>query len=598
MKTMHLTQSVLEKIIPAKLKPNNLSGILGPLFRALVFTAYGSVSGAQNLSDMHIRSRSDLEYAAILFEYHQQDYFNALIEHEYAAASGNGEALSDQGRLLKGGMALSYGMADVAQTIFHKLLARETEDALRNRAWYYLAKLYHLRSRAEDAHSALQNIEGELPPDLHLDYHYLATLVNKDSSNLARVQKAMAEMPTAAPQYPYLLFNLGVSYLSNGNQAAAVAKLTRVIDYGDGSEEMKVLADRARHGLAQMAMQDRRFTNAWNHLRDIRTEGLYSNRGLLAYAWTAIRQELYQIALPALQLLNQRSIALPEVQECKVLLGYLHEQQGSTARALKSHLEAESEFLKGLEQLEAARRVLEGRNLPRDFIANLEAAVDDSDWFGVQPSIDYDELTPFLVDLMASNSFNQVLRELVELYAIHDNLNYWQQQTAQHQTILDNAAGRVFDQKTRKSLEDHRQLHERLRNHRSEVSLMTLSLESEERDRFSALLENSDRELARLGDKLQTLRRRGEAYRRPAEHPRMVAANHQRITESRAETETHIARLEPLMRKLVTAELNRHEERMRYYLAQTRLAKARLYDAALIELNAASDPDGSAGGSP
>ncbi|MGQ9427014.1 hypothetical protein ACXYTJ_15275 [Gilvimarinus sp. F26214L] len=532
-----------------------------------------------------IRSPQDLEYGTVLFEYYQQDYFEGLVEQAYATAINNRPAQSPQGQLLKGSMALSYGMPDVGKRIFDTLLANEQDEVLRNRAWYYLAKLYHSRSQSADAFAALENIRGRVPADLHLDYHYLATLVNNDGEHLADVQEAINSMPSTNRQYPYLLFNLGVTQLGNGNQTAALTNLARVVEHSDGSEELLVLADRARHGLAQLAMQDQRMLDAWTYLQDIRTEGLYSSRALLAYSWTAIRQELFEVSLPALQMLNQRSIALPEVQEGKVLLGHVYEQQGSMTRALRSHLQAEDEFTRGLEQVAEARRVIELQDVPREFITNLDAIVDQSDWFGVQPSLDYAKVTPFLVDLMASNAFHQVLRELAELYAIRDNLQYWARQTDQHDLILKASAEKAFDEEMKQVISDSLQLQDRLADQRAELGLVTLTLDTSDQRRLKSLLENSTRELKLLDDTLRALQERSEPYRQPPEYPAMVKQNHRRIAKRLEETEFYIAKLEPVMRNLVKAELDKHEERMRYYLAQARLAKARLYDTALIKLN-------------
>ena len=42
------------------------------------------------------------------------------------------------------------------------------------------------------------------------------------------------------------------------------------------------------------------------------------------------------------------------------------------------------------------------------------------------------------------------------------------------------------------------------------------------------------------------------------------------------------------MRGVITAELDKHEERIRYYWAQARLGKARLYDKALNNIEDSS----------
>lgn len=594
-----MTQKIT-RILPTGLPTGGERGAaFSLLFR---FCAAGCLLLAPSLShavfpDHRIDSRDDLEYGAVLFEFYQQNYFDGLVEQAYASAVDNPRAGSAPGQLLKGSMALSYGMPETAQNIFDQLLTGNTDENIRNRAWYYLAKLYHSRSKPKEAYAALEEIQGNIPADLHLDYHYLATLVNSDGEHLQDVQEAIDKLPVANRRYPYLLFNLGVTQLESGYPSWAINNLTKVVSFNDGSEELQVLADRARHGLAEIAIKDQRLMDAWAYLQNIRTQGLYSNRALLAYAWTAIRQELFQTSLPALQLLSDRSIALPEVQEGKVLLGHVYEQQGSMTRALKSHLEAEMDFETGLRQLEEARRIIEQQDVPREFITNLDAIVDQSDWYTAKPSLDYTKLTPFLVDLMASNAFHQVLRELAELYAIRDNLNHWARQTDQHKLILKVTAAKSFDEQMKQSIEKSARLHERLSSQRRELALMTLTFAPEDQVRFKALLENSNRELALLDDKLRNLRQQREPYRQPAGYPAVVNEHHRRILARQQQTEAYIAALEPVMRNLVKAELDKHEERMRYYLAQTRLAKARLYDTALTNLNGSGAGTATSGGS-
>ncbi|GAB1263079.1 tetratricopeptide repeat protein [Aurantivibrio plasticivorans] len=566
------------------LLPAQPSNAVVTVFFASLIAFSGQVFPASQSSN-HIQTRDDLEYGTILFNYYQQDYFNALIEYEYVADKENKRANSDRGHLLKGGMALSYGLSDVSESLFNALLVRQTEEDVRNRAWYYLAKLFYAHSRDKDAHDALEKIHGAVPADLHLDYHYLATLVSNDANHLESISQAVDNIPTYSPQHPYLLFNLGISYLRGGNRAAAEENLQAVVAAADDSEELQVLSDRARHGLAQLAIEDQQLLKAWGYLQNIRTTGLYSNRALLAYAWAAVRQQQYQIALPALQLLNERSISIPEVQEGKVLLGHLYEQQDSMNRALKSHITAEKQFLQGIQQVAEARRIIDMRDVPHEFIANLDAIVDDTDWYGTKPSVDYQKLTPFLIDLMASNPFNQVLHELADLYAIRDNLTHWSNQAEQHALILAAAESKMFDESMKQLLQESETLHSRLTQQKDDLDLIQLTLDTSDQERFESLLDNSGKELALLTDKLNSLRKQSEPYRQPDSYPAMVELNHKRIHEKLQVTQRYIAKLEPVMRNLVKVELDKHEERMRYYLAQSRLAKARLYDTALINLD-------------
>ncbi|WP_246439409.1 tetratricopeptide repeat protein [Teredinibacter franksiae] len=532
----------------------------------------------------HVVSSEDLEYGPVLFEFYQQDYFYGLVEDATLAASGNRVAGSNSARLLGGSMMLRYALPEQAEAIFTRLLSNTKSSDIRNRAWYHLARLYYNRSDRTNANRALGQITGELPRDLHVDYHYLASLIKNDGSHLQSVSEAALLYADESPEYSYLLFNLAVTQLRGGNVFEAVMKLEQLAGYSGTNREMLALADRAKHGLSQMATQAKDLPRAWRYLTGIRTTGLYSNRALLSYAWTAINMKLFQEAIPALQILDQRSIAIPEVQEGKVLLAHLYEQEGSPRKALKSNVLAEKAFKQGLADLSEARRIIAMRDVPREFIENLESIMDETDWYSAHASVDYRKLTPFLIDLMASHPFNETLKDLIALYALEDNLNYWLSQTSEHQLVLANSADKSVETDMAELLARSEGINERLRDQKTEIQLLTLTLEDEERERFDVLIENAEHDLVILEDKIRQLRKDKKAYVQPKGHKSLVKANHQRITKQLSITQRYIASLEPVVRKLVRVELDKHEERMRYYWAQSRLAKARLFDSTLLQL--------------
>lgn len=526
----------------------------------------------------------ELEYGVVLFDYFQQEYFNALIEQEYAESINNELAIEASGQLLKGGMMLSYGMADDSQDIFNRLLEGNAPEEVRNRAWYYLAKLYYGKSDYSNAYYAIDRIQGNLPREIHVDYHYLATLVKNDGSHLEKAKDSLEELEKTTPHYPYLLFNLAIGYLKDGNLEGAVNLLEQVTQYSGIDEELSILADRARHGLAELAIQNERLPEAWQYLKAIRTTGLYSNRALLAYAWAAIKLKQYKDAFPALIKLNGRSIALPEVQEAKVLLAHLYEQEGSQRKALKSNLLAEKDFKAGVAMIEEARSIIDAQDVPREFITNIEALMDDTDWYGTKPSVDYKKLTPFLIDLMSSHAFHETLRELGDLYKIEENLTYWSNQASEHLLILESASNKAIDENTRAMLAKIDMLNSRVSDQSTELRLHTLTLEEEDQERFAVVIKSMSDEVKFLSTKLNELQQLERPYVQPESYKKLVADKHAQIKAKLAETKSYIATLEPVMRELVRVELNKHEERMRYYWAQSRLAKARLYDITLSNL--------------
>lgn len=530
----------------------------------------------------NVDSAENLEYGTVLFEYYQRDYFHALIEQRTAESQDNALAQSSHGQLVKGGMLLSYGVGDRAEPLFEQLLTDTLPPELANRAWYYLAKLHHSKGEAAGASEALSRVSGPVPNDVLMDYHYLASLV--DGHSLSESLDAVESAARHSPSFPYFLFNLAVAQVQQGDAARAVRNLQRVTDLAVTDEASQALADRARHGLAELAMQAGQLEVAWSYLSDIRTTGLYSNRALISYAWAAINREQYGEAIPALELLVKRSIALPEVQEAKVLLAHLYEQTGYLKRALARNIRAEQEFREGVALIQAARNIIDGQDIPREFITNLQAIMDDNDWYAQRPSVDYQKLTPFLIDLMASNAFNETLKELADLYVIEDNLLHWSNQAEQHLAILEAADQKSFTEDMREALVRAERLNTELASQTEDLSLYTLVLDEREQARFDALIESSERELVAVNQRLDRLRDVDGAYRQPTHFRPMVAERHRDVLAMLERTRTHILTLEAVMRRLIQSELDEHEERMNYYAAQSRLAKARLYDMTLLSM--------------
>ena len=550
---------------------------------------FGSLIGAESaIAQSKVeRVRSELEYGTILYEFYKKDYFSALVNHALISDLNNPLSQNENGQILKGGMLLSYGVPTAAQGLFDGLLDQTESQLTRNAAWYYLAKVFYSKFDIANAKNALDQVSGKIPDDLHIDYHYLATLVSTDGDHLEAGRKAIEKVKEDLPEYPYFLFNNAIAQLKVGNAELAKSHLNQVTNYAYLGEEFEVLADRAKHGLSLIATQQGDLVLAWNHLKGIRTTGLYSNRALLSYAWAAIRLKQFKEAVPALQILDGRSIAIPEVQEAKVLLAHLYEQDGLSRKALKQNIIAEKEFNLGLKKLSKARDLIEKQDVPREFITNLETIVRETDWYATHPEVDYSNLTPFVIDLLSANSFQETLKELADLYAIEDNLKYWKIQASQHMLVLNESGNKQFDQQSEAYIKASLELKEKLKLKKAEFKLLSLSLEPEDQSRFESLFESTDKAIANLNHSVKQVNGITSPYVPPVHLAANLQKYHESVDRKILETQSFITKLEKVMRKLVALELDKHESRMEYYSAQSRLAKARLYDATLTTLEGA-----------
>ncbi len=534
-------------------------------------------------------ARATLDYGTVLFDFYRKDYFTALVNYASVEEKENSLAISENGRVLYGGMLLSYGVPKASKPIFEDLLDVTESELTRNAAWYYLAKLFYNKYDHKSALESIKKVKGRIPENINIEYHYLATLVHTDEKQLELNLKNLEKLKTDLPQYPYFLFNTAIAQLRGENIDLAIQNLEKVTEYAAIDEEYAVLSDRAKHGLSLIASQREDTAGAWEVLKGVRTSGLYSNRALLSYAWAAIKLKEFQAAVPALEILDSRSIAAPEVQEAKVLLAHLYEQDKLQRKALKQNIIAEKAFKEGLIKLDVARELIARQDIPREFIKNLETLVRETDWYASHPDVDYNNLTPFLIDLLASNSFQETLKELADLYSIEDNLLQWQRQSDQHLLILRESEKKSYTEQTKELIEKSNALKTRLKLQKDEFKLLSLSLEEADQDRFSTLFETTNLEIEKLENTIKSINTITTPYAPPLHFTDDLNQGHKRISSSLTKTKNLISKLETIMRKLVHQELDKHESRMQYYAAQSRLAKARLYDATLTTLDNARD---------
>ncbi|MDH5209929.1 MAG: tetratricopeptide repeat protein, partial [Burkholderiaceae bacterium] len=108
-------------------------------------------------------------YGDSLFYFYQGRYFTSvtqlMVSQHFARLSPH----DDEAEVLRGGLFLSYGLHREAGEVFARLIERGAAPTVRNRAWYYLAKIRFQRNRLSEAEDALARIEPPLPGDLEED---------------------------------------------------------------------------------------------------------------------------------------------------------------------------------------------------------------------------------------------------------------------------------------------------------------------------------------------------------------------------------------------------------------------------------------------
>ena len=92
---------------------------------------------------------------------------------------------------------------------------------------------------------------------------------------------------------------------------------------------------------------------------------------------------------------------------------------------------------------------------------------------------------------------------------------------------------------------------------------------------FEALLKATEFDFDYLDDKIGKIKKIKAPYKQSEKNIQWAKSLHGRIQKEMNTSNALIKKLEVVMRKVVNAELDKHEERMKYYWAQARLGKAR-----------------------
>ncbi len=412
------------------------------------------------------------------------------------------------------------------------------------------------------------------------------------------------------------------------------------------AEQLLVLRDKAYTGAGYSLTLQEDFAAAMTEFRRVRLHTPWSDRALLGLGWAAIKGGDYNAANDALHFLIQRSPLSPEVQEALVALPYSYEQLARPRAALQSYRHAQQQYQRARDDIARLAQQLDtlalapaagageaqryGWLLP----AEVPGPVADKRRY-LKRLLDSDRFQLRLSELRDLHQLQRVLERWQARLPLFQQL--LRARSERRQSILADYRSAQFDQQVDLARERYRQLRaglEKIERERDALALMQAG--ATEDDPAVELLALQQR-AARLYRQLQASGKVGERERQvlarahglllwqaaQAWHDNLwrqqraldsvgvaleQAAGNRRQLQQTAERAPQLsslgarvqsalprvrsqqravnrasAVLEADIRRDLRAELARVDQRLRQYSAHTRLAIARLQDAALQE---------------
>lgn len=373
----------------------------------------------------------DPHWGDVLFYFYQADYLQSLTRLGAYQDFNHLSHHAVEAELLKGGLYLSLGQHEEAGRIFKALLNDNVPLDVRNRAWFYLAKVWYQRNYLQDALGALTSIRGALPGELEPERHLLEAQVlmylNRYDDAVRVLERWQPVGDHTDAWSSYARFNIGVALIRNDRLADAARLLDLVGQIGipedDTADEMAALRDKANLALGFAWLKAGKPADAKAVLQRVRLEGPQSNKALLGAGWADSAQKRYEQALAPWLELRGRDMLDAAVQESYLAVPYAYAQLEANKQAVEQYELAVAAFgAEGQRIDESIAAIRSGRLL--DAIAENDKA-DKVGWFWQLKELPDAPETRYLYHLLATNEFQEGLKNYRDLRLMQRNLATW-----------------------------------------------------------------------------------------------------------------------------------------------------------------------------
>lgn len=366
------------------------------------------------------QSVQDLYYGDVLFYFYQGDYFESLTRVDAALQLGRVEHHKVESELLRGGLYLSLGQHNEAGRIFKELLNENVPDEARNRAWFYLAKVWYQRGYYTDAEQALNSIAGKLPEGLESERQLLHAEVLMGQGRFGDAVNLLSKVSKEDPYAPYALFNLGVAMVREQRMDDAVRMLDTVGQMYAPTEELAALRDKANLALGFAQLKANKPMDAAQALSRVRLQGPQSNKALLGAGWAAANEQKFNAALSPWLELHGRNMLDAAVQESYLAVPYAYNQLSATGKAAEEYAQAIDAFTAESARIdESIAAIQQGRLL--DAILQNDSA-DEVGWYWQLQQLPDAPETRYLYHLLATHEFQEGLKNYRDLKVMQRRL--------------------------------------------------------------------------------------------------------------------------------------------------------------------------------
>ncbi len=380
----------------------------------------------------------DLHFGDALFYYFQGKDFDAITRLQAYRDWGRMAHHDAEVDLLLGGLFLSLGLHNEAGERFETLLTQSVPEGVRNRAWFYLGKIWYARGYLDRAERAIKEVQGRLTADLEAErLHLLSNILMRQQrfDEAIELLNSWRGRQDQSDWLAYAQYNLGVALVRKGLVTEADPFLTSVGTLESGRRELRSLKDRANLALGYAYLQNNQPQLAKPVLQRVRLDGPFSNKALLGVGWADAASGQFQEALTPWLELRDRNLLDSAVQEAYLAIPYAFAKLNANAQAAENYELAIRSFDDETGNIDASLAEIDNgtmldRLLQRDGNENYG-------WFWQLREVPDAPESRYLYHLLAGHDFQEGLKNYRDLAFMGHTLSSWQESIVAFDDMLD-----------------------------------------------------------------------------------------------------------------------------------------------------------------
>lgn len=375
----------------------------------------------------------DLYFGEALYYAHQGYFFEALerLDTEVKQHDELDEPELDtlyyhinDAEFSLGDFELRYRMHHRAGRAIKAVLEGAVDEVVRNDAAYRLARIHFQKNQMADAMRALERIDGKVPESIRDDIEFLRANIYLAQGRPADSIGVLKRLQDSDSFGGFAAYNLGIAYLQDGQQQAALTQLDRAGQIAtDGPAELAI-RDKSNLVLATILLEAEDYDRAIPYLKRVRLDGPFSNQALLSSGWANLSSDQFERAVVPWRILADREVTDRAAQEAMLALPYAYGKLNVHGRAAIHYGRALDSFGAEVNKLNASIESIRAGKFLQALIR--EEIRKDKDWVVRLRSLPDTPETYYLMELLATHDFQTGLQNYLDLADLRSKLLAWQ----------------------------------------------------------------------------------------------------------------------------------------------------------------------------